>query len=146
LAEQYMKVAETVSARAVQDLATLIPYCDPADDEDACADAFIADFGERAFRRPLTAAETARFRGLYDFAKADPDLGKFADGIELVIQAALQSPHFLYRPEFGDPEVVEGTTNVVKLSDWEMASKLSYMLWNTMPDEELFEAAAKGEL
>lgn len=147
LAEQYMKIAEGIGARAVQRLESLLPSCDPAvDGEDVCADAFIADFGRRAFRRPLAAEEKARLRGLYDWAKADPDLGTFHDGIELVIQAALQSPHFLYRPELGDPGVVEGTANVVKLSDWEIASKLSYMIWNTMPDDVLFDAAERGEL
>ena len=63
LAEQYMKIAEGISGRAVQDVAALIPGCDVAiEGEDACADHFIADFGKRAFRRPLTAEETARFR------------------------------------------------------------------------------------
>jgi hypothetical protein len=145
LAEQYMKVAEGVSERATANMAALMPDCDPsAEGEEACAVHFIDSFGRRAFRRPLDASEAERFKALYDFAIADADLGTFEDGIQLVIQAMLQSPHFLYRPEFGGADPIEG--DVVRLTSWEMASKLSYMLWNTMPDEELFRAAEADEL
>lgn len=145
LAEQYMKVAEDVAIRATADIPALIPSCDPvADGETACATEFIATFGRRAFRRPLTDDEQARFVALFETAMADPDLGTFAVGIEMVISAMLQSPSFLYRPEFGgaDPLV----SDVVQLTDWEIASKLSYMLWNSTPDEELLAAAEAGEL
>ena len=144
LIEQYMKVAEDVSARAAQDLGTLLP-CDPSlDGEDACALSFIEDFGRRAFRRPLSQSEVTRFKGLFDWAVTDADLGRFEDGIELVIQAALQSPFFLYRAELGDETPIEG--DIVPFTSWEMATKLSYMLWNSMPDEELFAAAEADEL
>lgn len=145
LIEQYMKVAEDISARAVQDLATLIPYCDPATDgEEACADQFIETFVKKAFRRPVEDEERTRLRGLFDWAMADADLGTFSDGIELVIQEVLQSPHFLYRPEFGTDTPIAG--DVVPFTSWEMATKLSYMLWNTMPDDTLFAAAEVDEL
>lgn len=145
LAEQYMKVAEGVSERATADLAVLLPTCDPiVDGDDACSAEFIDRFATRAYRRPLTTEETARLQGLFDLALADPEMGTFRDGAQLVIQAVLQSPHFLYRPEFGGGAPVDA--DVVKLSSWEMATKLSYMLWNTMPDEALFAAAEAGEL
>ena len=144
LIEQYMKIAEDVSARAVQNLAAILP-CDPAlDGEEACALSFIEDFGKRAFRRPLTQAEVTRFKGLFDWALADTDLGRFEDGAELVIEATLQSPFFLYRSEVGEETPIEG--DIVPFTSWEMATKLSYMLWNTMPDEELFAAAEADEL
>ncbi len=145
LIEQYMKVAEDVSARAVGNVQALLPGCDPSTDgADACAMAFIEDFGKRAFRRPLAADEVQRFKSVFDWAMADENLGRFEDGIQLVIEATLQSPNFLYRPELGAETPVEG--DVVPFTSWEMATKLSYMLWNSMPDAELFAAAEADQL
>lgn len=145
LIEQYMKVAEGVSARAVLDVDALLPDCDPGlDGSDTCALSFIQDFGSRAFRRPASQAEIERLKGVFDWAVNDPDLGRFEDGIQLVIEAALQSPSFLYRPELGAETPIEG--DVVPFTSWEMATKLSYMLWNTMPDDALFAAAEADEL
>ena len=144
LIEQYMKVAEDVSARAVGNLSTILP-CDPAaDGEDACALTFVETFGRRAFRRPLTDDEVTRYKALYDWAVGDADLGRFEDGIQVVIEAALQSPSFLYRAELGAETPVEG--DIVPFTSWEMATKLSYMLWNSMPDDQLFAAAERDEL
>ncbi len=145
LIEQYMKVAEDVSARAVGNMGALIPDCDPdLDGNDVCASSFIQDFGKRAFRRPLSQTEIERFMSVFDWAIADADLGRFEDGIEVVLQVMLQSPSFLYRPELGDETPIEG--DVVPFTSWEMATKLSYMLWNTMPDDALFAAAEADEL
>jgi hypothetical protein len=145
LIEQYMKVAEDVSARAVGNMGALIPGCDPnLDGNDACAASFIQDFGKRAFRRPLSQSEIERFMSVFDWAIADADLGRFEDGIEVVLQVMLQSPSFLYRPELGEGTPIEG--DVVPFTSWEMATKLSYMLWNTMPDDALFAAAEADEL
>jgi len=145
LIEQYMKVAEDVGARAVLDIDALLPTCDPGlDGNDSCALTFIRDFGRRAFRRPLSQIEVERLKGVFDWAVTDPDLGRFEDGIQVVIEAALQAPSFLYRPELGGETPVEG--DVVPFTSWEMATKLSYMLWNTMPDAALFAAAEADEL
>jgi hypothetical protein len=145
LIEQYMKVAEDVSARAVLDIDALLPECDPGlDGNDTCALSFIQDFGRRAFRRPLSPTEIERLKSVFDWAVNDPDLGRFEDGIQVIIEATLQSPSFLYRPELGGETPVEG--DVVSFTSWEMATKLSYMLWNTMPDAELFAAAEADEL
>lgn len=145
LIEQYMKVAEDVSARAAQNLDALLQGCDPAlEGEETCALSFIEGFGKRAFRRPLSQAEVARFKGLFDWAVHDSELGRFEDGVRAVIEAALQSPSFLYRPELGGETPIEG--DVVPFTSWEMATKLSYMLWNTMPDAELFAAAEADAL
>lgn len=143
LAEQYMKAAEGISERATADLAALLPGCDPADGA-TCATAFITDFGKRAFRRPLTSDEIAAYEALYEKTMGDPDLATFETAIQLIIQAMLQSPHFLYRPEYGAGDPVD--TDVIYLSDWEFASRLSYLIWNSMPDQELFDAAEAGEL
>jgi len=145
LIEQYMKVAEEVGARAVLDMNALLPECDPGlDGSDTCALSFIRDFGRRAFRRPLSQTEIELLKGVFDWAINEPDLGRFEDGIQVIIEAVLQSPSFLYRPELGDETPIEG--DVVPFTSWEMATKLSYMLWNTMPDTALFAAAEADEL
>ncbi len=145
LIEQYMKVAEDVSTRAVDNIEALLPNCDPElDGNDSCASSFIQDFGKRAFRRPLLQSETERFKAVFDWALADADLGRFEDGIQLVIETMLQSPSFLYRPELGEQTPIEG--DIVPFTSWETATKLSYMLWNTMPDDALFAAAEADEL
>ncbi|MEJ7734781.1 MAG: DUF1592 domain-containing protein [Polyangiaceae bacterium] len=138
--EQYMDAAEELAAAAAANADDLLP-CAVAQADDACIASFLADFGRRAFRRPLSDAEVADLQVLYDRgAKVGVE-----DGVRLVVQAALQSPFFLYHVEAGaDPE---GTSSPVRaLDDWELASRLSYFLWDSMPDDELFEAAAAGQL
>ena len=106
--------------------------------------AWIEDIGARAFRRPLTNNEAMV---LLDLFEQGPELGgsgdDFADGVELVLSTLLQSPHFLYRMELSQ---TPNDAGLVPLNGWEVASKLSYALWNTMPDRELFAAADAGEL
>ena len=140
LAEQYMGAAETLAANAVADLDALLP-CDPAGGEDACAEQWIESFGQRAFRRPLTTAQRDRLVSVYAAAKAEHG---FDVAIELVLQTILQSPYFLYRVELGMPDPDD--EGAVPLDDWEIATRLSYLLWGSMPDDELFAAADAGEL
>ena len=100
---------------------------------------FISSVGRRLFRRPLTAQEAARLQPLFDMAASSSgNASSFAAGAELVLEAMLQSPHFLYRTELGLP----GTP----LSGYEMAAKLSLWLRNTSPDLALLDAAERGEL
>ncbi len=141
LAEQYMVASEGIASRVVDKLDTLLPCQPVAGEERACAAKFIAAIGPRAYRRPLEADEPDRLLAIYDWGFTEVG---FTRGIELVIQAMLQSPHFLYRVEFGMPDPVEG--DVVLLSPHETASRLSYMLWSSMPDAELFQAADEGRL
>lgn len=138
--ENYMKAASALAETAVQDIDALVD-CDPAEIGDlACAEQFIEDFGRRVFRRPLTADEKDALLQLH---VSESEAG-FAAGIELVLTAMLQSPHFLYRPEFGvDPE--DGS-EVVALTGFEVATRLSFFLWATTPDDTLLDAAAAGEL
>jgi hypothetical protein len=145
LVEQYLKVAEGVSARAIGNMDALMEGCDPASQgSDACALSFIERWGQRAYRRPLEQEEVDRLQDVFDWALTDPDLGTFEDGIQVVIEVMLQSPSFLYRPEYGSGTPIEG--DVVPFTSWEMATKLSYMLWNTMPDDVLFQAAENDVL
>jgi hypothetical protein len=99
-------------------------------------------FATRAYRRPVTASEVERLVRFVELGMKD-GLG-FEAGMQLALQAALVSPHFLYRWEL-DPEALSpgGTRD---LDDYEVASRLSYFLWSSMPDAELFDQAARGDL
>jgi len=150
LAEQYMQAAEDLAiGHAERLVAEEVPACTgTAVDATACnaaAEAFIRDFGKKTFRRPLTDEEVQAHQELF---VQGTTLGAGAydprTGLQLVVQAMLQSPHFLYRVEFGRPESVE--SDVVELTSYEMASRLSYLFWGTMPDAALFEAAERDEL
>ena len=128
------------AAQAIADLDALLP-CVPEDAGEAeCARSFIEGFGRRAYRRDLDPATVERLLAVYEVGRTD---AAFADGIGLVIEAILQSPMFLYRIESGVPASGEDT---VPLDGFEVASRLSYFLWRSMPDDELLSAAAAGEL
>jgi len=136
LAEAYGAAAEKLALNAFRagDVNGLVP-CKPGSARDAkCRDQFVQAFGLRAFRRPLTDAEVRRYATL--FSAQAGKTGQFLDGARIVVEAMLQSPKFLFH--------AEGTTG--HLRDYEIASRLSYFLWDTMPDRRLFEAAANGEL
>lgn len=105
----------------------------------ACAQSFITSFGEGAWRRPLTDEERQRFTTLYEGIAAEQG---FVEGVRAIVEAGLQSPWFLYRVEPG----VTDAQPVVKLSGVEVASRLSYYLWDGPPDAELMRAATSGEL
>ncbi len=151
LAEGHLTAAEELAARYVERRMPEFGGCAgsaDAIDRNACAAdarAFIQSFGLRAFRRPLTADEVRLHERLFAEGVTLGD-GPYdaAAGFTLVIEAMLQSPHFLYRVEFGDGVEVED--GVVGLTAYEMASRLSYLLWNTMPDQVLLDAAAAGAL
>lgn len=138
-AEKFMQAAESVAARATEDLAALLP-CDPASVDDACVADWLDEFGERVWRRPLDAAEHAELLGFYQEAR---ELHGVTEAVSLVLQTMLQSPYFLYRVEFGPASASDG---VVRVGDWEMATRLSYFLWGSMPDDTLFAAPRAGEL
>lgn len=139
VAEQYMLAAEDLAARATVDLDALVGCDFRAVGVEACAAQFVDRFGRRAYRRPLTSDETAAYRTL--FAEFQTDV-RFA--IQVVVQAMLQSPNFLYRPELV-PEG-RGDGEIIALGPYELASRLSYYLWASMPDDALLDAAAAGEL
>jgi len=143
LATQYMEAADALATMAAGSLSTLLP-CDPGapGDEEACIHGFLDDFGKRAFRRPLTDAEGARYVAL--FGKMRTELGyAFADAVRVLLATILQSPSFLYHVEGVAGDQAAGTALV---SGYELASRLSYFLWGTMPDEELLAAAESGAL
>jgi hypothetical protein len=144
LAENYLSAAENLAATHTPTLMQQLPECHGgAVDEAACAraaNAFVRSFGRLVFRRPLTEDEVQKYVNLFIHGTAlDQEPYSPDRGIQLVVAALLQSPHFLYRVEFGMADPSEG--DVVELTSYEIASRLSYLLWNTMPDAILFEAA-----
>jgi hypothetical protein len=141
LIEQYLLAAEKAAADAVaNNLAAIVP-CDPASaGVDACGQTFIKAFASRAYRGPLEADDLALLTGVFDAGKTTD----FKTGVRLVVETVLQSPRFLYRVEFGATPLAGQA--VVKLDSWEMASRLSYLLWRTMPDDALVAAALADRL
>jgi hypothetical protein len=136
----YQRGAELVAELVTSDPALLAKVAPQIDgDSDTQARAFITAFGRRAYRRPLSADELTRHLEIFNLGVATPgELDAFPAGIRLVVQSMLQSPFFLYRVEATETADDSGK---IRLSAHEIASKLSYMLWNTMPDDELFAAA-----
>jgi Protein of unknown function (DUF1587)/Protein of unknown function (DUF1595) len=133
LAEKYMLAAEAVAKRATEDIAGLTGCAPdgPARERSTCARVFINDFGKRAFRRPLKSAEEAELYALFEHGvqlEKESALG-FRSGISAVLEALLQSPHFLYRVELGEGMSPIDGGPIVPVSSWEMASRLSYILW-----------------
>jgi hypothetical protein len=116
--------------------------CDIAAEGEPCLRAFITRFGRRAWRRPLTAAEIDQLTAI------GRDTGLLLRdpwrGAGFAASAILQSPHFLFRVEIGEPDPEDPRR--LRYTSWEMASRLSYFIWGSTPDDELFRAAAAGEL
>jgi uncharacterized protein DUF1592/uncharacterized protein DUF1588/uncharacterized protein DUF1595/uncharacterized protein DUF1587/uncharacterized protein DUF1585 len=144
LGPQYRSAAEELAARVVSDddvFERVVP-CEP--EAEGCAREFIETFGARAFRRPLLSAESSRFQALFELGASLGDAGDaFAEGVGLVVEAMLQAPQFLYRAEVSHGVASEGRA---PLDDWEIASRLSFFIYDSMPDEALFERAREGEL
>ena len=141
-AEKYLEAAQDVIETAMADptaRATIMP-CEPSGATEAtCISSTVTEFARRAFRRPVPADELAPFLTLVDVAKGKGDTAEV--GLKLVLEALLMAPDFLFMAE-PDP-----TPSVVRaLNDYELATRLSYFIWSSMPDETLFQAAAAGTL
>lgn len=130
--DAYLTLAEDTIERALTERRDRLLSCDPADA--GCPRAFVADFGKRAFRRPLTDDEITDYTAV--FSGVD-----FDEGMRIAATAMLVSPAFLYRSEIG-----EGGGDIRTLTPHEVASSLSYLFWGTMPDGELMAAADAGQL
>ncbi len=137
LVEAYLSAAETLADRASADLEGLLG-CDAMEAD--CVEDFVARFGGLAYRRPVTEGEAARLVKVFEWGRDNLNL---SEGIQMVLEVLLQSPDFLYRPEFGDEIVEDG---IVRLSSYEMATRLSYLFLGSSPDEELRLAAENNEL
>jgi hypothetical protein len=138
-AQAYLAAAEDLAEEAITRLPELVP-CAAAAADRACARELVVSLGARAYRHPLTPGEIDILMAVYDNAVLD---GTFTDGAQDVITAMLVAPQFLYRLEAGG--AVHGT-RIVRVSGHDMASRLSYFITGTMPDDELLAAAADGRL
>lgn len=138
-AEKYVLVSEALAKQAVADVPTHTA-CAAGLDEQACALEFAKAFGRRAFRRPTTAEDEQSLMSAY---RAGREGGSHAEGIEVMIRAALQSPNFLYRLETTS---IADARPQVPVSQFELATRLSFLIWGSGPDDALLDAAAAGEL
>jgi hypothetical protein len=134
-------VAQDLIADA--DRRSTVVGCDPSGpDDDACMRSFVTHFGRLALRRPLTDAEIDDYVGLgLDFSGQADD---FYVGVELIVRALLQDTELVYRVELGTP--VDDMPGVFKLGPYELASRMSFFLWGTTPDDALLDAAGAGSL
>jgi hypothetical protein len=138
--------AEQLATNVAAKLSTLLP-CNPttAAAEPACATQVINTFGQKVYRRPVTTGEAADLQALYTVARSAPLSLDFKGAAGMLIEAMLQSPGFIYHWEL-DPGAAVRAGNLVQLGNYQIANRLSYFLWGTMPDAALFTAAAAGQL
>jgi mono/diheme cytochrome c family protein len=117
--------------------------CRPADasGETPCADSIIRRLARQAYRRPVTDADVGLLMRLY---REGHEEGGFERGVQTALQGILTSPYFLFRAERDADGLAAGTVH--RLSDIELASRLSFFLWSSIPDEELLDAAERGAL
>ncbi len=112
-------------------------------EETPCAKQILATLARRAYRRPVTEAEVGTLLSFYNEGRRQTMPGTFDAGIEKALRAVLVSPEFLYRVESDSPK---GSNAVNRLSDLELASRLSFLLWSSIPDDELIDVASQGKL
>jgi hypothetical protein len=110
-------------------------------EEEACATRILSNVAHRAYRRPVAADDMTQLLALY---KAGAQNGGFESGVRLALQKVLVSPEFLFRAEVDPPGAAPGT--VYKISDVELASRLSFFLWSSIPDDQLLAVAEGGRL
>lgn len=122
--------------------AAIVPCVPAGADDAACFRSFVETFGRRALRRPLTEEEITRFAD--HFMPHAAQANDFWVAVDSALRAFLQHPHFLYRIEIGEP--VTGSPGLFRLGDFEVASRLSYLLWGSAPPDWLLDQAATGQL
>jgi hypothetical protein len=144
--EQYFTLANSISDQVLSEKqrAASVP-CKPADPtraDDACARLFIEKYGERLFRRPLTKSETLpRLRTAFIGAKQSND---FYAGLKLALTSLLLAPEFLFRVEVAEPD--PSHPQQYRLDGYTKATRLSFLLWDSVPDPELLAAARSGAI
>ncbi|HEU5055554.1 MAG TPA: DUF1592 domain-containing protein [Kofleriaceae bacterium] len=141
--QQYEQAAHVLAGAVFGDPARrqALVGCAPLAPDDECARGFLARFGRRALRRPLSDEELARWLAVSAEAGAGGDPWR---GLRIAVAGMLQSPHFLYRIELGESDPDD--PDRLRYTGWEMASRLSFLLWNTTPDDALLAAAEAGDL
>jgi len=142
--EQYQAAVESALNAVFADTTKRAQFlgCTPSGSpsSDTCMRGFLGTVGRRAWRRPLEATEVDRLLSVAELASTT--LGSSVEGAHWATVALLTSPNFLYRAELG----VLGADGVRRFTDYEMAGRLSFLLWNSLPDAALLDAAASGAL
>ena len=117
--------------------------CRPATgaEEQACAEKIISGLAHRAYRRPMTADDLPQLLAFY---RQGAESGGFEAGVRLALQKILVSPEFIFRMELDPPDAAPGSVH--RISDVELASRLSFFLWSSIPDDELLAVAERGGL
>ena len=140
-----LRIEGPFNAARPEDSASLrrVFVCRPANvaEEEPCARDILATVARRAYRHPVDEADLAELLGFY---RSGRETGTFEDGIELALRRLLSSPQFLVRVEREPADVMPGAA--YRISDLELASRLSFFLWSSLPDDELIDVAARGEL
>jgi mono/diheme cytochrome c family protein len=119
--------------------------CHPAKaaEEAGCAKTILSTLARRAYRRPVTDEDVKVLLDFYNQGRAG---GDFEAGIELAVQRTLVSPSFLFRTEFPPGAAATPGSRAYRISDVELASRLSFFLWSSIPDDQLLDLAAQGKL
>lgn len=133
--------AADIAHQAALSLATWSPCSSPSAADAACEQQIIDKIGPQAYRRPLATAERAELQALFDAGVQEKD---FATGVEWFLSGVLQSPDFLY--QLSKLQAAEQPGSLIALPPYELASRLSYFIWDSMPDDSLFAAASTGDL
>ena len=128
---------DTASRRAI-----FICYPDEDADERPCAERILASLARRAYRRPVTDVDIAPLLAAFEAGRSAGD--SFDDGIRWALEALLVSPKFLFRVEHDPADAAAGAP--YRIADLDLASRLSFFLWSSIPDDELVDLAARGEL
>ena len=139
-AQRYEESADAITQHVFSDAQRRADLVECDATQPACVASFVETFGRRAFRRPLADAQRETWIGVAN-ELPDPDAW---EGLRLVVAGMLQSPSFLYRVERGEPDPADPAR--LRLTGYEMASRISFLLWDTIPDDELLAAAEAGEL
>ncbi len=144
--EQYEAAAYDLAEQAMEpgSREALVPCVPSGAVDPACASVALEPIGRGLYRRPLTAIELDHAVAIA--TRASTTLGDFHDGLEFGIALFLQSPSFLFREELGAPDPDAPGGPELRYDGFELASRMSYFLWNAPPDQALLEAAAYGEL
>jgi hypothetical protein len=139
--ERRANAAADIARQAAAALASWSPCVPPAVAAATCEQQLIDRFGPLAFRHPITATERAQLKKLFDAGVTEKD---FATGVEWFLTGVLQSPDFLY--QFAKAIAGEMNGQFLRLPGFELASRLSFFIWDSSPDDQLYAAAAANEL
>jgi hypothetical protein len=144
--EQYFALASSISDQVLEEKrrAASVPCkpADPARADDACARQFIERYGARLFRRPLTESET--LARLKTASVGATQLGDFYGGLKLALTSLLAAPEFLFRVETAEPDPAD--RRQYRLDAYTKTARISFLLWDSAPDEELLAAARAGAI